>query len=351
MAIKSYGAGELSVRSRQISQEAEVLSMLASSKSRKERYVCNLVDQMKEGDILHLILSPKLGGPLHKHMIQGQKGHLATTVARGYASEIVCALRFIHSEWCVHRDLKASNVLLDQFGHVSLCDFGSAKLLLLGDGRGAEPEAQFDVIGNMIPTLRERGPMSCQHDDLPRSYTLTGTPEYMSPEMFVSTGASISGHSFAADWWAFGVLLYELLTGHPPPWRSRAIKQEGVIRADDAQSWDWDFSALPSSISEGWSAEDGRLGDLGLDLVSSLLDVHANDRWENAKKVTGHAFFEAVDWKELEMGRHSAPCPDFDSRLGFLDLLELGVEGGQTGEGVKASDELTAEQQALFSGY
>ena len=114
VAIKSYGIDELALRSCQINQEAETLSALASSKSRMKRYICDMVDQIIVDGNFHLILMPKLGGPLHKHMTHGRKGRLPATVTRGYAAEIVCALRFIHSQWCIHRDLKASNILLNE---------------------------------------------------------------------------------------------------------------------------------------------------------------------------------------------------------------------------------------------
>lgn len=103
--------------------------------------------------------------------------YLPNDVALFYAVEILLAFEYLHSRSIVYRDLKCENVLIDHEGHVKLVDFGFSK------------EVQP---GEMLKTL-------------------CGTADYLAPEIING-----QGYSFSADWWAFGVLLYEFLCGYPP---------------------------------------------------------------------------------------------------------------------------------------
>lgn len=96
-------------------------------------------------------------------------------VALFYTSEILLAIQFLHSKSVIYRDLKPENILIDENGHIKLIDFGFAKR--------QKPEE--------------------------RSYTLCGTPEYMAPEILERA----NGYGIAADYWALGIFIYEMLFG------------------------------------------------------------------------------------------------------------------------------------------
>ncbi|CAG5088918.1 Similar to S6KL: Serine/threonine-protein kinase S6KL (Drosophila melanogaster) [Cotesia congregata] len=105
---------------------------------------------------------------------------LPEEVVRIYVAELALAIDFLHNAGIVHRDLKATNVLLDNEGHAVLIDFGLAKWLR----------------------------------PLHRTNTFCGTQEYMAPEI---VRREYYGHE--VDWWALGVLTCVLLTNKawPPP--------------------------------------------------------------------------------------------------------------------------------------
>ena len=108
-----------------------------------------------------------------------REGRFSIDVALFYSSEILLALQFIHQKNIVYRDLKPENLLIDSQGHIKLADFGFAKVL-------------------------ENG----------RTFTLCGTPEYLAPE--IVKGSKRIGYGKSVDWWALGILLFEMLAGYPP---------------------------------------------------------------------------------------------------------------------------------------
>jgi len=120
-------------------------------------------------------------------------GPLPLDEAVAIARQIAEALEAAHDKGIVHRDLKPSNVKIDPQGKVKVLDFGLAK--------GVEPAPTAGVSPTESPTLV---------GDFTRTGVIMGTAAYMSPEQ--ARGKTVDKR---ADIWAFGVLLYEMLTGRP----------------------------------------------------------------------------------------------------------------------------------------
>jgi len=123
---------------------------------------------------LYFLMEPALGGELYatynKKGLHGSERH-----AKYYIAGTVFAFQHMHERRIIYRDLKPENLLLTELGHLKVTDMGLAKF----------------VIG--------------------KTYTTCGTPDYFAPELIAS-----SGHTNAVDWWTLGILLFELMSGHPP---------------------------------------------------------------------------------------------------------------------------------------
>lgn len=341
VAVKMYRNVSNSPRYLRIQHEVKVLKTLTSRNSCK--YVNELNKDIIAESGVYLFLRPALGGSLNKHIVRGAKGRLSPSVAKGYAAEIFTAIQAVHSLWCVHRDVKANNILLDHHGHAILCDFGSAKCL--SRDAGGVDRTSFDILGNVIlPTKEQPLDQKVKYAELPRTYTMVGTPHAMAPEV-----ANKVGHSFAADWWGCGVLLYEMLCGAPPQWHNREVESTSGVEDD----WDW---TLPTHDGYGIGGDavdeaERRLHDHGLDLVALLVTQDPAKRWELVTSIQSHAFFVGVDWSAVSAGTSRPADLAFDRRLGLIDILEVEEARTATQGGCTANDELTAEQQALFDGY
>ncbi|CAE7663497.1 PRKX [Symbiodinium pilosum] len=169
MALKILRKGDV-IRLKQVEHvkaEKQIMSMI------EHPFIVNLLGAFQDERRLFMLLEYVNGGELFSYL--RREGRLPNDHVRFYSGEIVLAFGYLHSLHVVYRDLKPENALLDFEGHIKLTDFGFAKV------------------------VEER------------TWTLCGTPEYLAPEMIQS-----KGHGKGVDWWALGVLLFEMLAGYPP---------------------------------------------------------------------------------------------------------------------------------------
>jgi protein kinase A len=143
-------------------------------------FVVSLVKVFDDDDYRYMLMNLAEGGELwdviHREEQDGTwTSGIGEEHAKFYAFLLADTLSFIHSKKYVYRDLKAENVLIDSDGYPILCDFGFAKY---------------------VPD---------------KTYTSCGTPNYVAPEIITS-----EGHNASVDWWALGVLLYEMVSGDHP---------------------------------------------------------------------------------------------------------------------------------------
>jgi len=195
------------------------------------------------------------GGDLMLHMQKQRK--LPEDHARFYSAEIVLALTFLHSRFIIYRDLKLDNVLLDSQGHIKLTDYGMCK-----DG----------MVGENAVT-----------------YTFCGTPNYIAPEIL-----QYSAYSFSVDWWALGVLMYEMMAGKSP------FDLTGIVNEDCNNTEEALFQVIlerPIRLPRFLSLPAQRVLKRFLDKDPKTRLGCSKEGFQETKK---DPFFKSLDWERLE---------------------------------------------------
>ncbi|EFA78768.1 hypothetical protein PPL_08229 [Heterostelium album PN500] len=199
-------------------------------------------------------------------------------------------------QWCgvLYRDLKPENILLTSDGHICLTDYGISKEGLLSD------------------------------DD--RTATFCGTPEYLAPEI-------LKGEAYgkAIDWWSFGTLVYEMLSGLPP-------------------FYDSDIRIMYSNIMNQKLVFTPQFSLESRDFISSLLERDPNKRLKEAKTIKAHPFFHGIDWEKCV--RKELKPPFIPPVQGKNDTSQ--VDAGFLAETAKLSAEkpgLSSSMQKNFEDF
>lgn len=230
-------------------------------------YLTSLHSCFQTQERLYFVMEYVNGGDLMFQIQRSRK--FDEDRARFYSAEIVLALLFLHNRGIIYRDLKLDNILLDAEGHVKVADFGMCKENIR-DGR--------------------------------LTSTFCGTPDYIAPEILEE-----KDYGSSVDWWALGVLMYEMMAGQPPFEADNEDELFEAILHDEVLYPVW-LSREANSILRGFLTKNSarRLGcQPGI----------------GERQIKGHAFFRVIDWDRLEKRELPPPFrPQVRSKRDFSNF-------------------------------
>jgi serine/threonine protein kinase len=254
-------------------------------KEARHPFVVQMAFAFQTPQKLYMVMDLVEGGDMYEHMKKQQR--FSEDVVRVWAAEISLALGYLHSIGIIYRDLKPDNILLDMEGHCRITDFGLSYKVQSADGR---------------------------------AHSFCGTPFYVSPELILQCkkdNKKRGGYSKDVDWWALGVLCFELFVGGPP--------FDGTFHSPNCASCYLDFSltiwattrAARSTQQVYNKIVNQPIGDVvatlqkkanasppTISFVTGLLERDLAKRLgagqADVQSVREHPFFEQLDWAALE---------------------------------------------------
>ncbi|KND02050.1 AGC/PKC protein kinase [Spizellomyces punctatus DAOM BR117] len=214
-----------------------------TANAERHPFLVNLHSCFQTESRIYFVMEYVSGGDLMWHI---QHQQFSEKRAKFYAAEVLLALEYFHRNNIVYRDLKLDNILLSLGGHIKIADYGLCK---------------------------ENMPYGAT------TSTFCGTPEFMAPEILLD-----KPYGRAVDWWAFGVLIYEMLLGQSP---FRGEDEEEIFEAILEDEILYPVNMAKDAVS----------------LLQKLLTKDPSKRLGggrgDAEDIKRHPFFKGVDWDAM----------------------------------------------------
>lgn len=259
-------------------------------------FVVNLVNTFQDEHFLYMLIEVVQGGELFSVIHTEDRDGIPNASARFYAACILESLSHLHHRNICYRDLKPENILIDSKGYGVLVDLGFAKVVM------------------------------------DKTYTLCGTPEYLAPEIILS-----KGHDKGVDYWAFGVLIYEMLVGRSPFY---AYGSDQV-------------SLFKRIVQVKYGFPEGVVNDLAQDLITRLIVRRQANRYgclaRGDMDIRDHPWFAVIDTEKLL--KQSIPAPWVPLLRDPFDTSHFDSYRHVENESPSGKFHLTSHQQELFSGF
>jgi CRP-like cAMP-binding protein/tRNA A-37 threonylcarbamoyl transferase component Bud32 len=260
-------------------------------------FVVDLVSTFQDERMLYMLIALVQGGELFSVIHTETRDGIPNGNSRFYAACILESLAHLHQRSICYRDLKPENILVDQRGYCVLVDLGFAKIVV------------------------------------DKTYTLCGTPEYLAPEIILS-----KGHDKGVDYWAYGVLIYEMLVGRSP-FYSYGTDQVSLFKR---------IVQVKYSFPHG-----GAVHELAQDLIQRLIVRRQANRLgclsRSDMDVRDHSWFNIIDVDKLL--RKQIPPPWIPRIKDPLDATHFDSYRHLENEPPSTKPLLSPAQQAMFKDF
>ncbi|CAL8090862.1 unnamed protein product [Calicophoron daubneyi] len=157
----------------------------------------------------------------------------------------------------------------------------------------------------------------------PDNERLLGTPEYLAPELLISSSGRGEPETAAVDWWALGVILFEMLTGCTP-FADDTVEAvfQNILNSDIPWPTSAKVNMSPSDNGSEQAAECEELSPAAVEIITGLLSRSPADRLAVAARLRSYPFLSAVgDWDQLDkLEMPFIPCPDNSTDTSYFQI-------------------------------
>ena len=250
-----------------IKTERNILSTLHND------FIVNMYYAFQDYSNVYLVIDYLLGGDLRYHI--EKKKIFSEKETKFIISNIIIGLEYIHSKNIIHRDIKPENLIFDSFGYIRITDFGISKI-----------------------------------NEKDNSNESSGTPGYMAPEVLF-----FQNHSFPVDYYALGIICYELCLGKRPYLGDREEIKEKMLNKQ--------IELNDNELPFGWSED-------FISFTNLLLEIRIEERLgskNGSKELKKHPWIKDINWDDLINKKIEAPFipSNFENNFdkNYCEFLEI----------------------------
>eukprot|EP00939_MAST-03C_sp_MAST-3C-sp1_P003333 g3333.t1 len=271
-------------------------------KTANHPFICTMYYSFQTKTKLYYIMQFCAGGEFFRMLKFRPKRRLEESQAKFYAAEILLALEYIHLIGFYYRDLKPENILIHKTGHVMLTDFDLSK----AQSSELKPSIRKVVwkgkkkkrsMRDLFSGKKTRDMIDTDSNiSIERTTSMLGTVEYMCRDM-----VSGKGYGSSADWWSFGVLVYEMLYGNTP---------------FKGTNWEATLQNIRKDVDIKLPTEPAVSKHCAQLIRNILSSSKSRDRLDNAIKIKQHKWFRGLNFQLI---RNQTPpiVPETDDDLDF----------------------------------